>query len=360
MKIFCQYSGVEYTTPDFGSLQLTYVHPIFSAEPRTLLSRAGDWASGSLNEQERRLLFLALLHCTELVKFKATAVPAPHNVQANMESLLKIVGWLHGIQHPALALPSFVITPETRELQNVRHWLAAWWNARKDFEDGYHDYSELRKQRNRETALERLIKSSSKKTEDYIGMLSQWAFEASNTPLALREYWKKIICSRSTSIYAVRTVDLEEIVEHMEENLEHGSIFAADFMKHVRILLKKNKAGLNYGLGMDDDAELNYKQLMQTPFQIVEGDADTEAANRSIIISTAPESAPEARNYPSRVAFLRAKIAYEWAQRAAEASADLEAENARKAAQEDIQAADAAADAESFIESEAAEELENL
>lgn len=346
MKIFCQYSGVEFTTPEFSRLKLTYVHPIFSAEPKQLVNCAGDWASGSLQEQERRLLFLALLHSTELVTFKSTAVPSAHNVQANMESLLKIVGWLHSIQHPALALPSFVITHETRELHNVRHWLAAWWNARKEFEDGYKDMSSLRKQRNREAALERLIKSSSKRTDDYIGMLSQWAFEASNVPVAIREDWKKIVSSRSTSIYAVRTCDLEEIVEHMEENLEHGSIFAADFMKHVRILLKKNKAGLNYGLGIDDDAELNYKQLVQTPFQIVEGDADTEFANKQIIIATAPDSLPQERDYPSRVAFLRAKIAFEWAQRATEARKEMEAEAARMAVQETIDAVEAEIDSE--------------
>lgn len=346
MKIFCQYSGVEYTTPDFGNLKLTYIHPIFAAEPKQLLSRAGDWAQGLLSEQERRLLFLALLHSTELVTFKATAVPSPHNVQMNMESLLKIVGWLHGIQHPALALPQFVITNETRELQNVRYWLAAWWQAKKEFEDGYKDFSALRKQRNREIALERLIKSSSKKTEDYIGMLSSWAMEASNTPLAIREDWKRIICSRSNSIYSIRAVDLEEIIEHMEENLEHGSIFAADFMKHIRTLLAKNKAGLTYGLGMDDDVELNYRQLLQTPFQIVAGDADTETANKSIIISTAPDEAPTERDYPSRVAYLRAKIAYEMACRAKEAAIEMEKETARQSAQENVDAVDAEIDAE--------------
>lgn len=334
MKVTCQYSGEIYTLPDFGDLKLSYVHPIFTAETKFLLSRTGDWANGRLNERERKLLFLSLLHTTELVAFKAPAAPADPIVQSNMEGLIRLVSWVDALKNPAVVLPSFVITHETRQLPNIRYWLAAWWEARKDFEDGYKRSSADTKQLAREKALERLIKTSTKRTEDYMGLLSTWAMEASNAPISIRAYWKQILTSRSTSIYNINKADLEEIIEHMEENLHHGSIFAHDFMKALRLLVAKNKAGLSFGLGMSDDAELDYKTLATTPFQIIDGDTDTEQANRALILTSAPEEMPVPANYPNRVAYLRAKIAWEMAEKARAYREDMELTIAQQVAQD--------------------------
>ena len=311
MIVYCQYSGTNFEVPNFPSMKLEAIHPLFYASTKQLLSRTGDWAAGKLNEQERKIMFLSLLHHTELVEFRVTAAPADSVVQQNMENLIRFVGWMTGIQNPRLSLPRFVVSQETREMGNVRYWLQAWWDARKAFEDGYVTTGQLARLRNREVALQRMIKNAAKKTEDYAGMLGAWACDATSVDEKTKEYWLDLFRLKGVAIYNARTVDLEEMLEHLEENLEHGSIYAATALKHVRSLLGRNKAGLTFGLGMDDDDSLDPSDAVDNPYRIVEDDVETY--NKEVIAATAPVDEPVAKNYPSKLAYLRAKAAWQLA-----------------------------------------------
>lgn len=316
MKVTCKYSGIEFNVDNFANMRMVHVHPLFYCAPKQLLSRAGDWAAQKLNEKERRLLFLSLLYTTELVEFRVTATPADSIVQSNMESLIKFIGWQSGISSPQLALPRFVVSPETRTLANAKYWLETWWQARKDFEDGYRAFSDLAKLRNREVALERLIKNHQKKTEDYSGILAAWAMDASNVPVSLREYWISLFKLKGLNIYQAKTVDLEEIVEHMTEYLDHGSIYAAATLRHMRVMLAKNKTGLNFGLGIPDEEleKLDFEVALSTPFRIVEDEVETY--NKQVVAADAPEDEPSQRDYPSRLTYLKAKAAWILARKA--------------------------------------------
>lgn len=313
MKVYCQYSGIEFDVSGFGSTRLTYIHPIFAAEPKWLLSRMGSWSAQKLTADESKLLFLAILHSTDLVEFRATANPAPNIVALNMESLAKIYAWMLGINRVQMVMPKFVVSPENRKMENVRYWIESWWEGRKSFEDGYSKYLLDRKLADKEAALERLIRNSQRTTEDYAGLLATWAMEASNAPKGLRDYWRELFQLKGLKVYAARAVDLQEVLDHMEENLEHGSIFAASTMKHLRTLVKKNAAGLNYGLGITDE---DLAEIDTNPFTIVEG--SVEEHNMQVIAAGAPESEPDPKAYSSRVQYLRAKAAWQLAERARE------------------------------------------
>ncbi len=319
MKVTCQYSGIEFEVTGFGGSKLVYVHPVFTANAGWLLSRIGTWAAQKYNEEESRLLFLALLHSTDLVRFEHMAIPDNTTVQLNMEQLARFVSWSCGITRPHLVLPSFVISKDTRKLNNVRYWIQAWQDARKNFEEGYRTQSQLSSIRNKEAALERLIRNSQRTTEDYAGLLATWAFQATNVPKALQDYWRELFCLKGIAVYNAKTVDIEELLEHMEEFLEHGSIYAHATMSHLRTLLKKNKAGLIYGLGITD-ADL--EEITSSPFTIVEG--SVEEQNMAIIAANAPQEEPQPQNYSSRVAYLRAKAAYSIAQKAKQYAKDLD------------------------------------
>lgn len=317
MRVYCRYSGIEFQVENFGSSKIEGIHPAFYAKQSFLLSRTTDWAAARLNEKERRILFLSLLHSTDLVEFRVTAAPNDSTVQLNMESLIRFIGWQSAVMSPRLVLPRFVISPETKTLPNVKHWLATWWDAKNEFEDGYMTQSQLAKLRNREVALERLIKNAAKTTEDYASLLAAWALEATNAPLALREYWTELFRLKSIAIYNARTVDLEELVEHMEENLEHGSIYAHEAMKHLRIILAKNKVGLNFGLGIPDEEleRLDFLSLQKDPFTIVEDEIETH--NKQLLIANAPSEEPTMRDFAgNRVKYLQARARWNLAQKA--------------------------------------------
>lgn len=314
MKVFCQYSGVEFDVTGFGGTKLTYVHPVFSADAKWLLSRMGTWAAQKFTEEESKLLFLALLHSTELVEFHATAHPENSIVQMNMEPLARICAWLYGLSRAQLVLPKFSIQQDNRRMLNVKHWVETWYEARKDYEDGYAKYILDKKLAGKEEALERLIKNSQRTTDDYAGLLCTWALQASSVPKGLHEYWRELFLLKGLKVYAARTVDLQELVDHMEDALEHGSIFAASTMKHLRTLLKKNQAGLNYGLGITDE---DLEEITNSPFTIVEG--SIEEHNMQVVAANAPLEQPQphhAKYQGSRVAYLRDKAAWDLGQRA--------------------------------------------
>lgn len=317
MKLYCRFSGIEYSIADtFGSYQHVSIHPFFELPVKFYFSRAGDWAANRLHETERKLLFLGLLNSTDLVHFKHPAFPSDALVQQSMEKCMKIVSWITALKNPAVLLPQFSITKETCKLENIGHWLDCWYEARKDFEDGYVATSHLAKLRNREYALERLIRNAHKKVDDYSGLLAAWAMDAASVPKNLHEYWKPIFTTKGVSVYGLKQADIEECLEHMEEHLEHGSIYANAVLKHLRGLAKKNKQGLAFGLGMEDSEfqNLDLDALSKQPFKIVEDSVET--ANKEEIASRATEDRPQAKDYPSRVAYLRAKIAWEMAEKA--------------------------------------------
>lgn len=311
MKVFCQYSGVEFDLTGFGGTKLTYVHPVFAAEPKWLLSRMGHWAAQKYTEEESKLLFLSLLHSTDLVEFRATAYPENALVQQNMEPLARIVSWLIGLSRAQLVLPKFTIQHDNRKLLNIKHWIETWYEARKDYEDGYNKYILDRKLADKEAALERLIRNSQRTTDDYAGLLATWALQASNAPKGIHEYWRELFLLKGLKVYSARTVDLRELHDHLEENLQHGSIFAASTMKHIRTLLKKNQAGLNYGLGITDE---DLEEISGSPFKIVEG--TIEEHNMTVVAASAPEEEPLPSQFTSRVQYLRQKAAWDLAQRA--------------------------------------------
>lgn len=311
MRVYCQYSNISYDLTGFGSTQLTYIHPIFAAEPKWLLSRMGSWAAQKYTEEESKLLFLALLHTTELIEFRIAAQPENATVQLNMEQLARFVGWMIGLTRPQLVLPKFVINPENKQLKNIRYWIELWYEARKVFEDGYSTQSELRKLRDKEAALERLIRTSTKTSDDYAGLLSTWAFQAASVPKGLHKYWRELFCLKGIDVYNARSIDLQELLDHMEEGLEHGSIFAHATMQHVRTLVKKNAAGLNYGLGITDE---DLAEIETTPFTIVEG--SVEEHNMQVIAASAGVEEPRSKDFSSRVAYLRAHAAWKLAGRA--------------------------------------------
>jgi hypothetical protein len=105
-----------------------------------------------------------------------------------------------------------------------------------------------------------------------------------------------IQCAKTPNhIWNLPLPDLQELLGHLEENLEHGSIYAHATMK----LLRDAIATHNNYLG----------------FSVVSTSADVETANRLILAEGAPTEQPQLKNYSNKIAYLKDKIRYEQAQR---------------------------------------------
>lgn len=158
MKILCALSGLEFTCEHFpGTFHTREAnHPIFQLPQKKLLASLGKWSSGELTQTDSYLLFIALLHSTELVHFR-TSIYRTEKTDAlianNMESLARAIIKMNAIRDTEKVFPSYVITPDTRTLENVRYWINNWLDEYTNWKDGYKSVHDSQKLIRRESAL---------------------------------------------------------------------------------------------------------------------------------------------------------------------------------------------------------------
>jgi hypothetical protein len=318
----CAKSGLQFTIQHFpynfsaGELH----HPVFDLSYEQLTSEhlLNKWVTRQLTDTDTRLYFLSLLHSSNLIEWNTYARPSIAVCELNMEPLLDILGWLYTIKHPRLSMPRMAITQDTATLDNVRNWIAAWNVAKADFENGYKELTRNQLMLRKEDTLQRLIKDHQKELHDFAGMLADWATLAAEFPtfatnvngvtLPISDYWKQILisCSKSPNhIWRLNLDDMQELLSHLEDNMEHGSIYAHAVMKLIRDGIETHR---------------NYLGSYDLGFTIVNNGSDIEAANLRMLAEGAPATRPMQHEYPNKILYLKAKIRYEQALKLAAAS----------------------------------------
>lgn len=309
----CAKSGIQFDIQFFpyNFNEGTLHHPVFDLTYEELIHERllSKWVKRQFTEIDTKLYFLSLLHSSNLVEFHTYARPSLAVCEMNMESLLDILSWLYTIKHPRLSMPHMAITQDTASLDNVRNWIGAWNNARADFENGYKELTRNQLMMRKEDTLQRLIKEQQKEISQFAGMLAEWAslcaefpddiIDVNGVKLSISSYWKQILvtCSRgAAAIWKLDKNDMIELLEHLEMNLEHGSIYAFEVMKLIRdgISTHENYLG-NFG------------------FAIVNNPNDIESSNLAMLANNAPTEKPNRLNYNNHISYLRDKIKYEQA-----------------------------------------------
>lgn len=316
--ILCAFSGVEFSCDHlpFSLSSREVTHPLFHVSKKKLLSLAGTWSTGKLTPTESYLTYLSLLHSTGLIEWRVPASYTPKTasiIANNMEQLIHIVGKIDIIKHPSFVLPHFVISPDTRTLENSFHWIQIWNQNYNDWAQNIKDHSNDQELLRREMGLQKLIKSSHKNIEDYPKILANWARVAGDFPTfsvtvkgvktSLDDYWESIIikCAREESIFQVPESDLTELIEHCEENIvAEGSIYAMALMKFLRkgAAMQKNYLGLG---------DIDLARSAMTSYRILKPSESAEDANIQNMIDTAPQAEPNKRDYPDLISYIKAK-----------------------------------------------------
>lgn len=323
MKILCSRSGVEFTCEHFPGTFYSReaYHPVFSLPQKRLLSYTGKWAGNELTRTDSYLLFLAILSSSDQIDFRSPAVRTEQTdsiIALNMEHLVRTVIKLNSVTAPSVVFPRFVISPETKGLQNVHHWIEAWETAYQDFQDGYKSAHESRKLIIRETALQRMIKNPHKSISEYAGQIAEWAALAGEFPqflvqspfnnlqITCSDLWKSIItrAARDEYLYQIPAPDLQELIEHCEDKIPVGSIYSNALFKLLRHAQERQKNFL--GLG-DIDVRSTYTLLDES--------TTVEAANMRALVDSAPLEQPRPEQYPTKFKYLQAKLRWEMAQK---------------------------------------------
>lgn len=324
-KIICAYSGVEFACEHlpFAISAREIAHPLFSVHKRKLLGLASRWAEGELSHTENYLLYLALLNSTGLIEWRTPVVYNDKTsaiVANNMEQLLHIVGKIDVIKHPSFVLPHFVISPDTNTLDNSYNWIQIWNQNYNDWAEQTRSHFNDQELLRRENALQKLIKTSHRRIEDYPKILAAWARVAGDFPTfdvtvmgkkqELADYWESIVvkCAKEETVFQVNEDDLRELIEHCEDNLVgDGSLNAVSLMKYLRkgAAMQKNYLGLG-------DIDLASKE--GTSYRILKPAESAEDANIQNMIDSAPQSEPQKSQYPTLIEYIKAKARWSIAQ----------------------------------------------
>ena len=323
MKILCSNSSIEFDCSHFPGTFYSreLIHPIFYLPQKRLLSYTKKWASGELTPTDSYLLFLALLNSSEQIDFRVPVYKNEHTdriVALNMEPLVLSVIKLNTVRNPAVTFPRFVITPETRFLTNVHHWIECWNDAYQSFQDGYRSAHESRKLITRESALQRMIKNPHKNIASIAQSLADWAETAGEFPQFLTqspwnsiqipcsEYWKALIvrAAKDQFLHSVPAKDLQELLDHCEENIPPGTIYSHELFKLLRRAAERQKNYLGFG---DIDLRSTYSML--------EDGASAESANMKAMIDSAPLEEPKPEQYPTKFKYIQAKLKWDMAKK---------------------------------------------
>lgn len=329
-RITCKFSGITYKC-EHVPMTLNHreiSHPIFHLPQQKLLSLYSRYSDGALSSTDSYLLFLSLLHSTGAVTFKHPAIYTTETdkiIAANISQLVTVIFKSNAIVHPTFRQPGFVLREDTASLSNIHIWIKAWSRNITEFSLGLstiRDRENLMEIQNKLTAL---IKSPETKDTQLASAVANWAALAADFPKNKLESWKGIIrrCFNLEAMFSTPKSELAEIKSYCEENLEVGSLHYHTLMK----VLKTGIANHNDFLGLDSGFFCDEDNSGDLGYTLLTTDNTVQEATMLDIISRAPTSPPVESSYPSKIAFLRAKLAYQQARKFEESKKKEELKN---------------------------------
>lgn len=320
-KITCAISGITFSVDQFStgkgvSLHIAhtegYFHPIFAADHRDLHSLYSAHCLGKLTPTDSYLLFLAFLHSSGKIVWKhpATLDPARPTtrrmIECNIRQLLAVIAKTEAILHPHFSQPEFKVSHTNSDLSQISSYIAAWEDNIEYFNTYRADLREKDELQKVENYLSTLILSG-EDTAKHAHVVADWAAIAADFPAHKREEYKRVIrtCFNITKMFNTPIALLKEIKEYCECNIEAGSI-------HFHTLSKVLKKGISCHIDYLGGSSL---ALGYTILPTIASSEDLESivANEIAIkkvIAKAPSKIPVATDYPNKLEFLRAKLAY--------------------------------------------------
>lgn len=224
MKLICPISGIEFFSSEHFKDEklLTDTHPIFHLSYEKLLAKAGKaihFGKEVYSPEEEKLLFLALLNCTNAVEWNHIADPHISTIKKHFYSLFKTVSWYKSVDGEGLKLPHFRVTEETYTLENIGVFIYTWYEIRQEWMAPSHRKLLQDILEQREYALAKLVHSV-KKTEQYAGRLASWAMDAAEVPKERREEWTALMkLQTDNEILTADKFELEDLMDWMQSHL---------------------------------------------------------------------------------------------------------------------------------------------
>jgi hypothetical protein len=270
-----------------------------------------------ISPTEEYLLFLAYLSSTQLVEFRVPAKTSPLTpsiIAMNFDALVSVAAKITAVgeRHQ---FPRIAITPTTSTLESLPHWIESWEQSYQAYVRGTENRELLDEMADLEVTLKKLSNPQSPNAVGrYNTTLAEWASKAFDFPhfliedngklITLANYWKLIIrsCQNQEKIFLFPKEDIIELRDHLLDYIEHAPKWGIDVLGVVEEGIELHSNFL--GLGDIDLARGS------TTYRCLTEEDTVQTANIEAIIQSAPKEEPREQDYPTRFAFLKAKMNY--------------------------------------------------
>ena len=313
-EIYCRYSGayIGKLTYETVAGHMPYLshwkeaqafHPAFSMPTGKLLAYArGEYnrlmklsEDGEASPRQNQILqicWLAVFHSLGGVQQEAIALPSIQVVQSTLQSLFALAYWRYKLDSKRFAFPIFKINranANTR-FENVKHYLEACYEIKKDYESKIEELDEAEKARSAEAALKALRNS-------WIVPVSKkalWQWVRAHLPAehgADAEGWMGTIFLGSERTVLDFDLDEIEMMEHIIlGNCPAGTGVLAAVRERIDAI-KKVHVDRREAFSID-----------LTTFE--------EEITAAIGSKEAPKPEPQLKDYPTKVAWIKARAAW--------------------------------------------------
>lgn len=329
MRATCAISGIRFDSSFLDNITLPhtagYFHPVFALPNEQLYKLYTSHCKGYLTPKDSYLLFMAFLHSSGKIEWKYPASLNPNDtrtrtiIENNLAQLISVLEKTAIISHPSFTQPSFVVNHHNSELAQIPYWIEAWNDNIEDFNLGIASDKEQADLISVTNKLSHLILSG----EDpmlYAHVIADWASITACFPIAKDEEWKRTIrsCFNMTKMFNTPLSLLKEIKDYCECNIESGSI-------HSHSLYNVLKEGINRHVDYLGGGSLALGYTLLSPDSVDDMERERKGeAEIKVILASAPEHPPREEDYPTSLAFLKAKLAYRVARNVAVKSIDIE------------------------------------
>ena len=315
----CAISGLRFKIAGLEGTEIPasigYYHPIFTLSHKKLYTLYYQHTRNKLTQVDSYLLFCAFLQATGQVEWNSPATCNPSEthttklVQNNLAQLISVYQKTSIIQHPSFRQPSFVVNYDNGRLDQVHNWIAAWQQNLVDFNVSRATYAQQRSLLKIEALLDEKL-AIGIPAEQLPGIVASWASQAAEFPYEKNEVYQQVIrsCFNSAKMFKTPLNLIREVQQYCYANIEPESIHfftLAETLKKGVALHLDYLGGSNLALGY---TMLDIDSLKLTTDQ-KEGELKTAAALTSIV-NNAPTEPPVLIDYPDKLSFLKAKLAY--------------------------------------------------
>lgn len=296
MKVYCPISGIAYTT-NFGIGSFTKAHPTLGLTIPQLeqVSKTQLIERSKNNQTVTWKVNTHLLLLSWFLKLPGIQVQTTIDLESNLhvliahqEQLLKTVAQVNSTKHK-INFPGIIVSNENPLHIQLPNWLDAFQECIRLSTVAISETNRVRTARELDEALDKVtnifLPHSAKKNAK---LVASWAVAAGGFPKSVSYLWHDIILylfqgnDAKLSDLNVTQADIDELIEHCEENIPHGSYHAHELMAKLR-----------------ETMSIIERQTGQSSSSTV----------RSELLEV-DEEEPQEEDYETRVDYLRAKANY--------------------------------------------------